>query len=305
MDETPPLRERFRSRFAALTPVWPPDPPVLRWSTLLVVVVGAAGYAIALNAFVVPGRSVPWLRHATTDGWPTLLANLFGVVAVSGLLHWRAGFGPADVGVRRSDLGIALAILGGCWVLIQVVGAVALWHRGVPIASWFRPEPGNGFQHGTVALVALLAHVAGVALFEEVVYRGVLFGQLAVRFEAVLGRPLLGHTAAIVAAAAVFAIAHVPHRLRLGTVTGSLEGDLVALFAVGVTFAVVYLRTGSLLLTIGFHGLYNRPTSPVLEPRTARAVLAVLLVAVVIAWPVVERSWWGRRSRFRRARRGP
>lgn len=278
------VRGRLRSRVASCAVVDPPESAPLDWSRVALIVAGAGGYAFVLNAFVFDGRSYAWLTTATgAIVRPTLVVNVVGVLALFGVLRWRLDRGPGTVGIRWGDPGTAVAVLAGCWLAIQAVGIAARWRQGMPLVV---PADGAAIR---VAVGTGLSQVAGVALFEEVVYRGLLFGHLLVRFEDRFDRSWVSFGLAIVVSAGVFAAVHVPRRLRLGTVTGSLGGDLIALFVVGVTVAVVYLRTGSLLLTIGMHALYNRPLSPVLSPEAARAVFAVLLVVLVLGWPLVDR----------------
>jgi membrane protease YdiL (CAAX protease family) len=251
------------------------------WSTVGIVVLGAAGYAFVLNAVVFDLPVVQSVAPATGGiVRPTLVANLAGLFVVFVILRWRTGSHLRALGINWGRPRVAGATVVLAWFLTQVVGAAALVTAG---ESFGLTISADRFRFG---LGTFLAQVAGVALFEEVVYRGLLLGQLLDRLKSFLDdwAAILG---AIVLSAVAFAIVHVPHRLRLGTVTGSLSGDMVALFVVGVTFAVVYLRTGSLLVTIGFHALYNRPVSPVLSPEPARAVLAVVLVMVVIGWPLL------------------
>ena len=284
MDSTRSLRTRLRTRLAECAVTSPPTASPLRPSWLALIVVGAAGYALVLNALVFAHRTFAWVT-ASTSGLvrPTLVANVLGLLVLFGAVRWRAELEPREVGIQWGSPRLVGSLLVGCWLAVQGVGVLALWRQGTLVA------PGVDLDALLIATGKVLSQAAGVALFEEVVYRGLLFGSLARWFDTRLERSWLAFPGAIAVSAGVFAIVHVPRRLRLGTVTGSLEGDLLALFVVGVTFAVVYLRTGSLLLTVGVHALYNRPVSPVLSPESARAVFAVVLAVLVVAWPLVDR----------------
>lgn len=284
MGSTRPLRTRLRARITECAAVDSPTPSPLRWTTLALIVVGAGAYALLLNVLVFAPRTFAWIT-ASTGGLvrPTLVANLLGLSILFGALSWRAGPGPRSIGVRWGRPRLAGGLLVGLWLGSQGVGVLGLWAQGTPVAVTF------DLDALLVATGEILSQAAGVALFEEVVYRGLLFGFLLTRFDGYLERSWAAFAGAIAASAGVFAVVHVPRRLQFGTVTGSLEGDLIALFVIGVTFAVVYLRTGSLLLTVGVHALYNRPVSPVLFPEAARAVFGVLLIVLVIAWPLVDR----------------
>ena len=82
--------------------------------------------------------------------------------------------------------------------------------------------------------LALLA-VAAAPIFEEFIFRGLIFGGL---------RRLLGLTPSVLASAAIFALVHPPPAV-------------IPVFGLGVAAALVYERTGFLLGPMMVHAVYN------------------------------------------------
>jgi membrane protease YdiL (CAAX protease family) len=56
-------------------------------------------------------------------------------------------------------------------------------------------------------------------------------------------------------------------------------------------FALVYHRTGNLLIAVGVHAVNNAPTMLVATPLSGQSLVTVLLVGLVAAWPVLRRLW--------------
>jgi membrane protease YdiL (CAAX protease family) len=82
--------------------------------------------------------------------------------------------------------------------------------------------------------IAVLA-VAAAPIFEEFIFRGLIFGGL---------RRTLGLTVSVLASAAIFALVHPPV-------------SVIPVFGLGVAAALVYARSGLLLAPIAAHAVYN------------------------------------------------
>lgn len=85
-------------------------------------------------------------------------------------------------------------------------------------------------------LVLIVSACVVAPIVEELMYRGLMFG---------LGRAIIGTRVAAILAAMLFALAH---------------ADAVAalpLFLLGLGFTIMYLRTGSLLVPVVMHALFN------------------------------------------------
>jgi membrane protease YdiL (CAAX protease family) len=98
------------------------------------------------------------------------------------------------------------------------------------------------------ALYALVI-LAAVAPAEELLYRGAIQGGL---------RSAFGAGWAIVGAAGLFGLMHLGQYLVLGTpVTTAVVVSLVVIAFNGVIIGLLYERTGTLLVPIAAHGLFN------------------------------------------------
>jgi membrane protease YdiL (CAAX protease family) len=88
---------------------------------------------------------------------------------------------------------------------------------------------------GAVALWLGAVAILAAPVFEEFIFRGLLFGGL---------RRSFGPLAAVLASAAIFAIVHPPI-------------SMIPVFAMGVVAAFVYNRTRMLAAPIVVHAIYN------------------------------------------------
>jgi membrane protease YdiL (CAAX protease family) len=133
----------------------------------------------------------------------------------------------------------------------------------------------------------LAAQLFGNALYEEILFRAVLLDQLVLK----LRDCQWGFLLALVGSQTIFAVLHVPNRLLQGyTFAGMAEG-LGLLFLVGLLFALVYHRTGNLLIAVGVHAVNNAPTMLVATPLSGQFLVTVLPVGFVAAWPVLRRPF--------------
>ncbi|ELZ88317.1 abortive infection protein [Haloferax sulfurifontis ATCC BAA-897] len=225
-----------------------------------------------------------------TDGFvqPTLLLYLpVLLLVVGGVMLWVGRLRLRDLSLRRGDLRTGVVVTVGVWLLMQVVGIVALLWAGEPIRlndTWL--------TGGALAAIgALVAQLFGNALYEEVVFRAFLLNQFRHKLRRRLTTaPRWSVLLALVASQAVFALIHVPSRLvGDGLTLGQLGPTLVLLFVWGTLLAVVYYRTGNLFVTIGIHAFMNAPTMLV-GPPDAGVLTAIALGALIaVLWPRIER----------------
>lgn len=176
------------------------------------------------------------------------------------LLARAAGLGAADVGLGRGSLRRGAAYALAAVAAVAVVYAVAAWLPATRPA--FLDER---YRHdlGGAAWVAFAVIPLGTVLFEEVAFRGVLWG---------LVRRERGATRATVVSSVLFGLWHVLPSLRLHRVNpavAGLVGDgaagrvLAVAGAVGFTAAAGVLlcelrrRSGSLLAPAGLHWAVN------------------------------------------------
>ncbi|MGA2129483.1 MAG: CPBP family intramembrane glutamic endopeptidase, partial [Xanthobacteraceae bacterium] len=197
------------------------------------------GMIAALLFFVLQAMVVLIVRMIDRDaGAATTLWLAFclaGAVTygVMRLVYWRAG----TAGVPRivGD-GLPRALLWGA------AGGVAAALAGVAyiaaIASLdLLPSPRHASPAAdhTIAIAVAALTIAAAPLFEEFIFRGLIFGGL---------RRSLGLAAATLASAAIFAIVHPPI-------------SVIPVFVLGVCAALIYERTRMLAAPMLAHAIYN------------------------------------------------
>jgi uncharacterized protein len=215
-----------------------------RWSLAdgLTVLVrgGAAGALVALGllslsswsadsawmeALSVPLMNLPILllagRRLTPPPAPALTASL--------------GLMPAPRGWRALVLATAALIAAGIVVDLVVAMAGESLELGAHWTEWFDADMAWGPPAMVVA--ALASAVVFAPLFEEIVFRGLLFGTL---------RNAVGWPLAAAVSAAIFALAH-----------GYGSVGFASVFLSGVLWAYAYEATGSLLPGILAHSMNN------------------------------------------------
>lgn len=161
--------------------------------------------------------------------WRTLLAPAgLGFVTAFGLRPRAAGWRPC-VHATLALVAAGIAIDLGLGLLGGPLGLTSHW------AEWF--DEGLAWGSPGAVAVTLLGAIVFAPIFEELVFRGLLYGTLRAR----LGWPL-----AAVGSALVFALAH-----------GYGVAGLLSVFLSGLLWAWVYERTGSLLAPILAHVVNN------------------------------------------------
>jgi membrane protease YdiL (CAAX protease family) len=196
-----------------------------------------------------------------------------------GLGHLR----PAEVGLRRSQIGAGVAMTVAAWLLMQLAGLVA----GL-VSGTLALDP-TWAQLGVLAVLGVLVgQLCGNALTEEVAWRGFTltqaYGQLAKRawWRGHAGWTLVG---ALFISQLVFALIHLPSRMVSGLSGVDLALGLLTPGLLGVVFALVYLRTGNLFIAVGLHALVNAPT-PLFAGSSIPAMVMLSVVALVLLiWP--------------------
>jgi membrane protease YdiL (CAAX protease family) len=184
-------------------------------------------------------RAWPQLRrtgYATTN---MLLAYgvMFLVLILRGKfagLEWKKLFGPRPKVAQFPLLGVVMPL-----ALITAATLILLF---VPL-SYLAPElvqhtilEGSALDevHSAGQFVVLFLTIAVVApIVEELFFRGLVLHRFARKW---------GTSAGVIASSALFAVGHV---------------EWIGHFVTGVAFALIYLRTRSLWMSILAHGVYN------------------------------------------------
>lgn len=192
---------------------------------------------------------VPWMGLASVASRPEELsfplvagAIVFHDIALTALalyLVWRNGEGLAAVGWSRRGWGREMLVGAALFVpLLLGIAALDALLRAAGLAEPVRPPdyllPRSGSDYA-LAVVLLVT----VAVAEETVFRGYLLR----RFSQATGSTTL----AVVLSSVLFALGH--------GYQGSL--GIIAVGAIGVVFAVVYLKRGSLVAPMVMHFIQN------------------------------------------------
>jgi hypothetical protein len=220
-------------------------PPPWRGRTGVVVLLhGGAVAALAIAAFqllplLVPARPLTSVMVAT-------LTNL-AFVPLLVLAHRRL-LAPAGVGFG-AGLGLvpsrgAAVPLAAVLLALLAAGQAGEWAlgwaaRALDLSAHWTEWFDRDLAWGTTPVVALelFDTVILTPVFEEILFRGLLFGTLRAR---------LGLGASAVLSAAIFAVAH-----------GYGAAGFIAVFWSGLLWAVAYEKTGSLLPSIAAHAVDN------------------------------------------------
>jgi membrane protease YdiL (CAAX protease family) len=191
-----------------------------------------------------------------------LLQNVF-LVAVTAFAFRRGGVslraaGLARPSLRQIALGIGLGL--GMAFAIHWFGVFELWalRHTLPLPTYHaletltsRTGAENTFKElpsrGVMLLFALLGTTVA-PIGEEVFFRGLVYNTLKSKLKKrlrVAPRGMKAETVAMIGSALLFALLHVSPL------------NLLPIFIMGLAFAYVYERTGSLWITILMHAINN------------------------------------------------
>ncbi len=212
---------------------------------------------------------------------PFLVLHAILLLIVIGLIAMGLGrLRLADLGLRARGILPALLLWAGLWGLIQTCGLLVTWADGQSIV-WNRDwVDAPGATAGR-----LLGFCLGVGLYEELVFRGLLFTQCEVRLARVRRAPTsAAGGAALLVSSAVFAAGHLPYLLRHSPID-ELAAGLGLIFAWGVVFASVYWLTGNVLCSVAVHALVEGPGLFAGEPGK------IILMPVVLCSAIAAACW--------------
>ena len=265
-------------------------PPVER--TRLVscwMLVFAMGLYLALNfliVFILFPSGVLRVIPRSTDCLvsTTWIANIVLLVVVIGSLRWRSGLHADDVGLASRGFLPGVAVTMALWIGINLFQTLCAFRLGVPVEA-----NSDWLQLGVLRTVGIfLAQLLGNALFEEILFRGVLFQQWRMRLSSRGKRPAQSLLLALIFSQALFALIHVPLRLSSGMPLDALPSELALLFGLGVLLGLVYWRTSNLYICVGVHALSNAPFLVVkqqLDISSNGMTAAVAAMMLILFWP--------------------
>ncbi|MBO8173990.1 MAG: CPBP family intramembrane metalloprotease [Thermococcus sp.] len=190
------------------------------------------------------------------------------------------GLRAKDVGIRWSQWKKGVLVTLIMWMIIEVmlVGSVLLLKRPL---SW-NPLWGKLTPAAVTAIV--IYYFLGVALFEEVFYRGFMVPQFFHAFQNRFSKQSL--VLAVLVSQLLFALSHIPHY----QMPFPLPIGLGILWLSGVLLAWMWLRTGNLVIAIGWHGLMDFPLHLVAAPPNVPEGITFLVgILLLIVWPFLDR----------------
>jgi len=194
---------------------------------------------------IVTIMAVKWISIGPISGYSWLLGPLTLVIAAllaTRIRHRRF----ADFGVSSGQMKTTLVVVSGTCIAVFPVAFCGLWllrsyDTGLP------EPPALPREEGWFAVV--FYQFMYVAMAEEVFFRGYLQRNILNLAESLRARERkLQQWTSIVLAAVCFALAHV---IVQGRITAILT------FLPGLVLGWLFIRTGSLLAPILFHGLAN------------------------------------------------
>lgn len=189
-----------------------------------------------------------------------------------------------DLGMRRTGLGVAIGVTCLVWIALNLFQSAYALITDAPLIV--NPDWGTAGPAHTIGV--FLAQLLGNALFEEVLFRGVLFQQIRLYLLRIGRSPEKALLLALVLSSAVFAAIHIPLRINSGMALAALPAELALLFALGLLLALLYWRTGNLYLVIGVHALSNAPFLLVkqqIDLSTNGEIVIATSLVLMLLWP--------------------
>lgn len=242
-------------------------------------------------------RAVLERVHVASDGWvePVLVRSqvLLGAFLIAVL--WIGRRRAEDIGWRSELVLPGVFTWLGAWLCLQiglvgmqlVAGQPLVWH-----ARWTMLGTGG-------VLGGALAQALCQALAEDTAFRGFFLPELRARFAPDGSMP--GTLLAIVGAALLFGLAHLPSRFLVTGLSGrDLLGEQWGFFTAGMALGVACLATRNVFAVIALHVLWNDPAPWMQVPGPLLHDVKTCVCAGVILL-----SWLGNRRQVRPLERTP
>jgi uncharacterized protein len=177
----------------------------------------------------------------------SMLLLMIEIVLFFGIFHMK----PRDVGLVAPHIMEGIIVYLCVWICYQIVFAIlGLVGQGqIIVASyWVQPQ-----KYPTI-FMTLLTYVLGIALTEEILFRGFLvpqIWQLLKHGQSPWGR--LIKTLAI--SQTIFALIHIPSLLFQRADPIEILVRLCTIFIIGVLLALVWIQTQNLFIAVAVHAL--------------------------------------------------
>lgn len=212
---------------------------------------------------------------------PGLIAYLVKIPLFLTLLFWGGQLRPKDLGLRKSQLPVGIAVMILLWLVVQGIGLAATLIVTDGLALAPRWAQADLFRMAGIQV----ANAANV-LFEETFFRGFLLIQFYLWLgkrdgaSSSQGRIFL----AVMISQLIFAFSHIPIRLYQDMPFASLAYDQFMLLGLGALYALIFLRSTNLFVAMAVHFLANTPIALFLSANTGRDLVLLLGLAMLFLW---------------------
>ena len=169
--------------------------------------------------------------------WPMVLASVLIFLAYRFFVLRVERRPVTELSMRGASSELAFGVLIGLAMQVLLFGV--LWSLGA-----YRID---GFSAPTVAMLSIVPFYLGVALLEEMVGRGIVFG---------ISQKALGSVWGVAISSVFFGLIHAPN-------LGANPMGVLTCTAFGMMFAAAYMATRRLWLCIGIHFAWNYAQSQV------------------------------------------
>lgn len=250
-----------------------------------------SNFKLALTILGIPIALIPvWLmtkfaknlyfwisNHTARLITPTLILYLaLYFVFIFLILIKNSKLSLKEIGLEKKKLktGVFVSIL--FFFLLQIYGVLYSFFAFNKLAV------NEVFTQWTVVVGYYTELVLGVALFEEVVFRGFLIPQIFLRLKSNKNSRMV---MTLVISQILFSIVHIPVRIVNGIDFTTLMISLAALFVVGLMFSFIYLLTENLFIAMGFHVIWDAANnSAATIYKSNYTVIIVLFFAFILMY---------------------
>jgi membrane protease YdiL (CAAX protease family) len=162
--------------------------------------------------------------------------------------QWSARLSWDELGLGRAHVRAGLRL--GAWALLAIGVVIAVLVAVPGSRSYFDVSTVAADSNAQRVLQPLLFIPLGTVVFEEVIFRGVLFGVLL---------RVWSRTPALVVSSVCFGLWHVPPALRdandkgAAAAVGVVVGTIAVTTVAGAAFGWLRLRSGSLIAPVMAH----------------------------------------------------
>jgi CAAX protease family protein len=234
------------------------------------------GIPINLSQWLMDNVYMPAYRLSDGLVRPNMIAGLAVLALTLVLVYWPARLTLSDVGLARNGIKRAFIAILSIWFILQVAALVAalIGGSGVSLNSIWTKGDLSGFGQ-------FLSQLSGTAPAEELLFRGIILVQvlsMLLRWRPCERRRMIA--LAMLVSAIAFALPHVPNRILNESYSGlgSVLLDQTGLTVAGLIFAWIFLSTGNLWFSIGFHALINAPSPVFASPLDGDGTYQVILL---------------------------